>query len=103
MATPLETRTYDVLADMGSITTGLAGHKYVDFGAIPTVVEERSAQHFQFDEPPPDEPGMSSGSPPPQPVQSIPVPSVASREEPDAELVPAPPQPPAPHPPGTRP
>ena len=53
MATPLETRTHDVLAGIGFIHPDqMAGSRYVDLGAIPTVAEERSAQHFQFDEPP---------------------------------------------------
>ena len=63
MATSLETRTYDILADMGSINPGMAGSRYVDLGAIPTAMEERRAQHIQFDEPPPEEPGVGSGEP----------------------------------------
>ena len=54
MATSLETRTYDILADTGVISQhGVAGSRYVDLGAIPAVAEERNAHHMQLDEPPP--------------------------------------------------
>ena len=37
MATPLETRTFDVLADAGLLRPkDMAGSRYVDLGAIPT-------------------------------------------------------------------
>ena len=54
MATSLETRTYDMLSETGLLSSqNMAGSRYVDLGAIPTPVEERTATHMQFDDPPP--------------------------------------------------
>ena len=54
MATSLETRTYDILADSGVINhNNMAGSRYIDLGEVPTAAEERSAQHMHIDEPPP--------------------------------------------------
>ena len=66
MATPLETRTFDVLADAGLLKAkDMVGSRYVDLGAIPTPAEERQASHMQTDEPPPESP-----RPPPPPRRS---------------------------------
>ena len=54
MATSLETRTYDILADSGVINhNNMAGSRYIDLGEVPTAAEERSAHNMQIDEPPP--------------------------------------------------
>ena len=85
MVTSLETRTFDLLADMGSTSSTLNGQKYIDLGEIPTTAEERGSLHMQFDEPPPDDLGMSSGSgPPPSP----PAERTLTRDELDAEGTP---------------
>ena len=64
MATSLETRTYDILADSGVIShNNMAGSRYVDLGEVLTPAEERTAQHMHIDEPPPpDGPGESRSS-----------------------------------------
>ena len=50
MATSLETSTDDILADIGLINQkSMAGSRYVDLGAAPTVAEERTATHMQVD------------------------------------------------------
>ena len=43
MATPLETRSLDILADMGNVTADMPGQRYIDLGDTPTAAEERSA------------------------------------------------------------
>ena len=54
MATSLETRTYDILSEANVLNPrDMTGSRYVDLGAIPTAVEERTATHMQVDEPPP--------------------------------------------------
>ena len=100
MATSLETRTYDILADSGVVShNNMAGSRDVTLGEVPTPAEDRAAQHMQIDEPPPpDGPGESRSSsstgpyratatrPPPTP----PMARMVSREEPDAGRAPAP-------------
>ena len=55
-ATALETRTYDILQEGNLLNQkDLAGSKYMDLGAVPTEVEQRTATHMQLDEPPPME------------------------------------------------
>ena len=50
MATPLETRTYDIVNDAGLFNhNSLTGSRYIGLGAIPTAAEERGAQHMQID------------------------------------------------------
>ena len=50
MATPLETRTYDILSEASLLNqNNMAGSIYVDLGAPPTAAEERTATHMQVD------------------------------------------------------
>ena len=63
MATPLETRTYDILADSGAINhKDITGSRYVDLGALPTVAEQRAATVMQTDDPPLDDPRLAGPS-----------------------------------------
>ena len=85
MATPLESRTFDVLSDVGLLRSkDMKGSRYIDLGVVPTPAEERRASHMQTDEPPAPPPltpralGMSSGA---QPVRSVaPTTAVASSD-----------------------
>ena len=90
MATPLETKSVDVLADLG-INSDFIGTRYVDLGEAPSPEEERVASHMQVDEPPPDPGSSSSAGAPPravlQPPPQIPALQIPQRE-PEAEGTP---------------